>query len=503
MSIASLPEKSIELNNVGPIDHLSIPIPPDGGVVVLNGKSGEGKTTALTAVSALTDSNARKSLRSSDGFPSGTIEGLGVTVRLSRSNTIKGELECASLDSGIDPSILVDPGLKDPVAADSKRLAMLVRLSGIVIDAGKWAQSAGKWGDEIAVKDLVSDDPIQTADRIRRRLHDIALKNEKIATSKTAEASALFKSVADVPRDIPSVDYLELLQRAQQYSAELTAKRNLFLNSSTAIEKAKTALESANQLDIDINEIHAEIAQQTLLHHSAEQHKQQRVNDIANLRAKIIKLEEEFSAFQTASEIAKAKLESANQRLGDAEFHAEEIQRLTKAVNASIPADATEAEFEAAKLLNQNAVDGLQQQRVVERAMATRATAEALSEEASALTSDAETIRTLARSTDHVLEQALVDAGFDTVKVHDGRLCVKSNRGLEPVSELSTGERWRLALDLAAKGLPKGALLSVQQEGWQSLDYGLRTEVAAMAKERGLVIVTACVNEGELRAEVL
>jgi hypothetical protein len=80
---------------------------------------------------------------------------------------------------------------------------------------------------------------------------------------------------------------------------------------------------------------------------------------------------------------------------------------------------------------------------------------------------------------------------------------VESDRGLEPVSELSTGERWRLALDLAAKGLPKGAILTVHQEGWQSLDHGLRREVATMAKERGLLIVTALVDSGDLRAEVI
>jgi len=139
----------------------------------------------------------------------------------------------------------------------------------------------------------------------------------------------------------------------------------------------------------------------------------------------------------------------------------------------------------------------------VRRAKATLAKAEALAAKGNETLAESEAVRVIARSTDQVLEQALVDAGYDTIRVLDGRLCVISDRGHEPVSELSTGERWQLALDIAARSLPAGGLLSVHQEGWQALDPQLRSRVAAMAKERGLVIVTACVDAGPLRSEML
>jgi hypothetical protein len=149
------------------------------------------------------------------------------------------------------------------------------------------------------------------------------------------------------------------------------------------------------------------------------------------------------------------------------------------------------------------ALEAAKQGEVVRRAKETLAKAEALAAKGNATLAEAEAIRTIARSTDQVLEQALVDAGYDTIRVLDGRLCVISERGHEPVSELSTGERWELALDIAARSLPSGGLLSVHQEGWQALDPSLRSRVAGMAKARGLVIVTACVDAGPLRSEVL
>ncbi len=140
MGIADKPGKTIEIDHVGPVRHLTIPIPEQGGVVVLRGRNGSGKTTVLDGVESLYNKSARKGLRPNDAAPSGSVEGLGVTVRLGRSNTVTGELVCESLDGRVDPSQLVDPGIKDPLAADSRRLATLIRLAGVTITADKWAR---------------------------------------------------------------------------------------------------------------------------------------------------------------------------------------------------------------------------------------------------------------------------------------------------------------------------------------------------------------------------
>ena len=502
MSITSPFQKSIDISHVGPIKHLTIPVPADGGVVVLHGRCGAGKTHGIESIKALHDQTARKNLRVSDGIPSGKIEGLGVTVRLGRSNTARGELECESLESGIDPSLLVDPGIKDPNAADSKRLATIVRLANVKIDAGKWAESVGQYSEEIALKDLVSDDPVQTADKIRRRLHDAALLKERLAQSKGAEGAALLKSVSDVDTSV-EIDAVAAMESATSRLSELKAKRNLYVDSKASIDHAKAELEKWNDLHEDLEEAHVDVSKWSKKYDDAIENRDTINARIDSLRAQIEELEDEAGKHNTDAEIAKARMESASLRQSDLEHRQFELDKLRNLVSQSLPDEVSSDQIEQAEQERLSAIELVKQSEVISRARKTVSQAELLTAESNQLAAVAETMRRIARSTDSVLEQALIDAGFDSIKVHDGRLCVDSDRGLEPVSELSTGERWRLALDIAARSLPKGALLSVHQEGWQSLDDDLRKEVAAMAKERGLIIVTAQVDSGELRAELV
>ena len=47
--------KTIEITDIGPVKHASIPIPEEGGIVVLRARNGRGKTKALEAIeSAMT-----------------------------------------------------------------------------------------------------------------------------------------------------------------------------------------------------------------------------------------------------------------------------------------------------------------------------------------------------------------------------------------------------------------------------------------------------------------
>lgn len=497
--------KEITIDHVGPIEHLAIPIPDGGGVVVLHGASGVGKSHAIASVASLTDGAARKNLRPSDGLPSGRIEGMGVTVRLGRSNTVRGELECESLESGIDPSLLVDPGIKDPLSADSKRLATLVRLANVTVDAGAWAAAIGKYADQIALQDLVSDDPVKSADVIRRRLHDLALKTERVATSKSGEATALAKSVADVEiyESNIDVDHVAVMSGIAAELAVANSKRDAYMRAVERRAASSEQLKSSHESAVDMDAIHSELKRAGI---AAEQLQ----SDGETIKATITRLAEELEIVketyrrnQSSLDLARAEQRAANARLVDAQEHQNHIRQLQNMIDESLPECVTAADIANIEQRKLSAIEQAQQAEVVRRAIATIDKSKLLARESMGLEVSAEEMRSLARSTDQVLEQALIDAGFDSIKVHDGRLCVESDRGLEPVSDLSTGERWRLALDLAAARLPTGALLSVHQEGWQSLDNDLRREVADMARERGLVIVTAQVDEGGIRAELV
>lgn len=499
MSIAE-----ISIDHVGPIEHLSIPVPEEGGVIVLHGGSGVGKTHGINAVRALHDTNARKALRPSDGMPAGRIEGLGVTVRLGRSNTAKGELLCESLDSGVDPSLLVDPGLKDPLAADSRRLATLVRLAGIKIDAAEWTEAIGDI-PEVTIGDLVEDDPVVSADKIRRRLHEVALLKEKIADSMGGESATLTRSIADVRLDVPcdEVALASQLDEATSRLASLRQQKESAEAARLARQEALQRLKEAEANALDTVAIKESVDKAELDRRQAIENAQAKQSAVTALEAKLTEEKRLLLQMIHEAEKAEAKFNDRHDRLVVAIKQHEQIAQMRQSIDQVLPAPPADEEIEQAALAKTEALSLVQRGEVVRRAKATRAKANQLSLEASETAELAAKLRTLARSTDGVLEQALVDAGFDTIKVYEGRLCVETDRGLEPVSELSTGERWELALDLAARGLPKGAILSVQQEGWQALDQDLRRKVAAMAKQRGLVIVTAEVNNGELRAELV
>jgi hypothetical protein len=503
MNVAAKTKESITIDRVGPIEHLEIPIPDGGGVVVLRGQCGQGKTHAIQSVAALHDQGARKALRVSDGWPSGQIYGLGVTVRLGRTNVGRGELICESLESGVDPSLLVDPGLKDPIAADSRRLATLIRLAAIEVPTERWVQLADKYADDIAVKDLVSDDPVKTADAIRRRLHDYALKQERIGESKSSEAATLSKSVADVDLDC---DETALAKAVDVVNEELVAsrtKQQAFTEAAAKYQAAKAKLAETKAGLRSVNECEAELSMVNEAHKRAVDDLTSRVAEVQHLERMLSIAQGHLNAAQTqAARIADDML-NAEYALDTAKAQHSDIAELERLVAAQLPDSVPETIIADLYARRSAALEAVKQGEVVKRARTTIERAKALETEANATLAQAEEIRTIARSTDHVLEQALVDAGYDTIRVLDGRLCVISDRGHEPVSELSTGERWELALDIAARSLPSGGLLSVHQEGWQALDPGLRDKVAAMAKERGLVIITAQVDAGQLRAEVV
>jgi len=54
---------TVEIQNVGPIEHLTLPVPEGGGIVVLRGRNGTGKTLSLDAIDRLTSGRGDVSVR--------------------------------------------------------------------------------------------------------------------------------------------------------------------------------------------------------------------------------------------------------------------------------------------------------------------------------------------------------------------------------------------------------------------------------------------------------
>jgi len=77
------------------------------------------------------------------------------------------------------------------------------------------------------------------------------------------------------------------------------------------------------------------------------------------------------------------------------------------------------------------------------------------------------------------------------LSVVDGRLVTETVRGITPFGELSEGERWALALRIAAEQVGEHGLIVVPQEAWEGLDADNRTAIDTLARELRVVVLTA------------
>ena len=114
----------ITLKNIGPIENVTIPVPAEGGVVVLRGRNGSGKSTALDAIQTAITGKGKPPLR--DKAAKGEIHAGGVSLTVAKSIRRSGELVVTSLDSRLSVADLVDPGIVDPLRADASRIKALV-----------------------------------------------------------------------------------------------------------------------------------------------------------------------------------------------------------------------------------------------------------------------------------------------------------------------------------------------------------------------------------------
>ncbi|HMI91954.1 MAG TPA: hypothetical protein VK509_11350, partial [Polyangiales bacterium] len=190
--------RSIELRDVGPIVRLDIPIPEGGGVVVLRGASGQGKSLALHAVEALTGSGGRPVTR--DGAAGAHLSGLGAILTVGRRSTVAGELEVSAL-SGEDPSELVDPQIISPEAADAARIKALLRLSKKTLNASDFAGLVG--GDDrlrelCRETSLEAKEAVTIAGNIKRDLEQCARKCEGEGANLLSKASGVRSTLKEL-----------------------------------------------------------------------------------------------------------------------------------------------------------------------------------------------------------------------------------------------------------------------------------------------------------------
>lgn len=488
MATATKAKREIVIENIGPVEQVRIPVPEDGGLVVLRGRNGRGKTKSLEAVESLVSGKGKLDVR--DGELRGTVAGLGAQVTVAQSTRRKGELECVSLEGRLSIAELVDPGLKDGEAADAKRIKALVALSGRKADAKLFHELfGGRESFEHYVKEssLDTDDLLVLAGRVKRAAEEAARNAESQADHAAGHAKAA-EEFADGIDTSAECDSDELQERLEKAIAEEAAMKR-------EVEQADKILRVAASSREQLDRMLSEPSRLSLADTAVKKLQTQEA------------VEQAAKAFTDATEAARKAGEAYELARKD---HAHAIALSKEAERQAEIIEQCQRQIEAAEAVGKIDAAKLDEARrrvtecreAVERGALIRTAKEKLSsaglhrELEADYRKDAERLREAAKGTDGVLTGLVASLGTP-LRVEAGRLVMGTKRGKTHYSDLSHGERWKLALDIAIEAVGAGGIVTVPQEAYESLDPTNRRAIAEHVKGRGVVVLTAEASDDE------
>lgn len=471
---------TIEVKNIGPVEHVSIPVPDGGGIVVLQGKNGSGKTQTLRAVESAVTGRGKLSVR--DGALRGEVEGLGVTIKVGRSTRRTGEIEVETLEGRLDVSKLVDPGIKSQDAADALRIKTLVDLAGTKADPELfYPLFGGKEQFETVVKSssLETESPVQLAERIKRDAEEEARKHESQA--EHAEVNARAKRDAARGVDLDAEADAEKLQAElelaiQQHSAIVARKEDA--------DRMAAEVDEAKRRISELEEYRGPTSDEAL----AEFNKASAsVDDAQDL---VDRLERELEAAKQKLEIAVERRKNCDAVHSSAVHHEKVIKELRAVIESDQATAPTDAELADAAKAVDVARGKVEQGVLIRQAKQALAEADKWQNEQRDHSVEAAKLREAGKGTELVLSE-IVAKTSDRLRVEAGRLVLDTSRGATYFSDLSHGERWRIALDIAIDAVGTNGLLVIDQEAWEGLDPQNRSEIAEHVRGRGVVVLTA------------
>lgn len=487
----------INIQDVGAIKDVTIPI-QRGTIVKLIGENGSGKSTAIKAItSAVTKQNVGLTPR--DGRMSGKVRMPGATVtfgaRLSKKATGEETVSFAIVEDGTGISKILNPGLKDEVAADKKRLEGVLDVIGATLTEEQMREYLGDLYAEFTksrdVKgkgfvDAVKEMKLFLESKAREVNVSLTQCDGAIAEIGVIEAEtqveespeqigkrveALALEVRDAKRDRAKADEVAAIvdvgddAKLEEYKSELTLAKNRETESSEELIRIDDQIAKLQKLRSEVKESLVKAQTDTL-----------RLSDLivaeSGRRQQIAKLKEQVASALSAEEIA-----------------------------------AKETELDALRTKHVEAIRvSSEQQKIAQK----RARLKELQTQREQFEKSHAKFKAKAIGTQDLMKDALKSASGWTVN-EDLRLCVEHSRGVIPFSELSPGEGTAkvclLACQFAECGEDEIPVIGLPQELFEGLDgHNVRLLLDAVA-ENNLCVVTAECDKSEnpqgLRVEVM
>ncbi len=489
--------ESITVTNCGPVPNLVVPIQPGG--TVIRGYCGKGKSIVLEAIALGLGAREKGRVAPRNGTKRGEVDCLGVVLGINASRiTRNGDSTVASIEE-FSIGDLIDPPVKDDDARNRHGIKALLRLSGAEADPQLFHHLAG--GKEeferlIAPEAIKTNDLVDMAVKVKRAFETRAQAAEAEAEKEEAKAAA-DRNAGDGLDLAAETDAAKLQQRLEDAAGlksamdeQAKAARKALSDAAEAREKLAAATGQAESI--------AELEAAHLAAIKAE-------NDASD---EVILLGRQLQDAKNRLTVATVALQSQERALNAAKRNLQLTAgwqaAIDAAANVTCPSDddlelAGDCVVAARRAIETAAVVRAAKERI-ERAAAHQ-------KAASEFRKTAMRLREAARGTNDVLSAAVASRRYS---VDGGVLCGTLPDGeVRPYYDLSDGQRTMIAvaekIERARAVEPDGkklALVDLPQRVYQDLPPSVRRALFALAESRNCCVVTAEVDDGELRAEV-
>ncbi len=478
----------VEIENIGPIEELRLTVRP-GTITVLTGPNGVGKTQALSAVDSLVSGKAR--LGNRDGTIKGTARGFGVSIKVGRggANRRSGELEIESVEDRLNIAHLVDPGLKDPVASDARRIKALVTLTGIEAKPELFyglVDGKERFTELVKPASIDQDDIVAMAAAIKRDFETASRKEAAVAENLERDIRA--RTEANEGIGLGSPHDADALQTALEMSlSEFAAEKQRALDANSAIYKAAVARSRIEESKAEYDGPTVGDAAEALGYIDGELSTQKQYVD--EIRRKLSDAIEEMQTIEHRKDLADSALLRAQEHtVLTANWEAD----VKAAENVDQP-DPEISETLAGEVgICREAIEtGVRVRDALERIEVVKL----LTNQMKLASLNSELLRDAAHGAEDILSRLVAEMGGPFKVDKEFRLIVQHpKRGETYFSELSHGERWMLGLDIAIKAFQREGqhgLLAIPQEAFESLDAQNRKMIAEHIRGTDLAIITA------------
>lgn len=455
------------------------------GVYVARGPNGAGKSSVIEAIKGASGDAGAK-VQPTVGEDKGQVDmGGGVLFKVGHKRTKQGQ-PYVQLVGTSAISELIEPGLIDEDAAARKRTRALLKLMPLPVD--DTARLELTRNDEQLQEWIRRDtslDAMELAENTRLKANELALEQEK----RRDECEGVVKSMEGLIAELGDVDH-----------------------SAGALAEARGASEQAMR-DAEVM-LHTAKARQTLEAQQAEIKRTigerpssaQAQADVERLSLRIAELESELAATRQQFNAARSERTRLDEAARQWDAQSEIMKR---PVEGPTMADAEAAVNRAASLKERAG-----RAEKLDQYHQWNGKAEEARLEATTRDERAKFLREIAKGVEGALSRLLERRGLGDLAMVEGRLHWRNDGKLLDYGSpmVSFGQRVRIALGVALKGIDRDSvesrttgnrmpLLALNPDFWLALDPVKKAEVAGIAKERGVCLITEEPGEGELRIE--